>query len=302
MKSLPLLLLSVVVVLGCAKTNTLTNVTESGWSRATRYTLSKVMPGEMDPSKTFRLPSGPEWKVTTRESEQEMVITATRDFKLDETLVGDLSALSKDGKPLIENTVKITKHDDGRLEYVETIEWKGKPVKELDDDTKLVEFIRKSGLPDSVAKSPKLKDFSLAVARDLWKLLFGPVDPMLGQFLFHADAAEKRLKREIAKSMSTHLAKFFASELSESERGEFIRGVMKEFDADQLMDRSSEAEPSASQNNENGPVAMLIAVRLPGKIVHTNGEVDEYSGEVFWALYPEAAAIGKLELRATSKP
>jgi len=292
-----------IFITGCAKTNTLSTIREDGWTRKTKYTVSKSAGGDQTkPADMFKLPVGANWKVTKSETDTEYVVTATRDLKLDQGITGDLTVVAKDKKPLITNTVKITKLDDGRIEYLETIEWKGKAPKELQDDADFSEFIRKGGFPESVAKDPKIKDFTLAVAKDLWKLLFGPGEPLLGLFMLHTDLAERRLKRGIAQSLSTHLATYFSDQLDEAARRKLVGEVVSEFNSESMMQKEGKEEPSASENNSNGPVAMLIAVKLPGKIVESNGEVDEFSGEVYWGFYPEAAAIGKLELRAVCQP
>lgn len=40
---------------------------------------------------------------------------------------------------------------------------------------------------------------------------------------------------------------------------------------------------------------------LPGRIVGHNCQLDPFTGEVFWPLYPEAAAVGDVELVAVSE-
>ncbi|MBV6458118.1 MAG: hypothetical protein HONBIEJF_01241 [Fimbriimonadaceae bacterium] len=297
------IVLASILFTGCAKTNTVSTVREDGWTRTTKYTLSKSGGSEdMKPEETFQIPSGPEWKVSKKETETDVIFTATRNLKLEQTVSGDLTVYDKGKKPLIVNSVKVTKLEDGRIEYIETIEWKGKPAKELQKDALFADFIKKSGLPEKYATDPRMEKLVVAVAQDLWKMLFGPGDPLLGLFLFHIDLAEKRLKRGISSSMNKHLTAIFGDEIDEATRKQIVGSVLTEFDTETLMNKSGEEEPSASENNANGPVAMLIAVKLPGKIVESNGEIDEFTGEVFWGLYPEAAAIGKLELRAICQP
>ncbi len=43
----------------------------------------------------------------------------------------------------------------------------------------------------------------------------------------------------------------------------------------------------------------MFIVKMPGRVVSSNGEVDDLSGEVYWALFPEAASLKNLVLTAT---
>jgi hypothetical protein len=47
---------------------------------------------------------------------------------------------------------------------------------------------------------------------------------------------------------------------------------------------------------------MTFRVTVPGRVIETNGEADPLTGEVFWALYPEAAALGEVKLRVVYGP
>jgi hypothetical protein len=44
--------------------------------------------------------------------------------------------------------------------------------------------------------------------------------------------------------------------------------------------------------------ALTFSVKLPGKIVSTNGERDDFAHEVYWSVYPQAAALGDVEMTA----
>ena len=55
--------------------------------------------------------------------------------------------------------------------------------------------------------------------------------------------------------------------------------------------KGPDAGPPGKDSDDSALVAMLFSVKLPGKVLATNGEVDDSSGEVFWALYSQAAAL-----------
>jgi hypothetical protein len=42
----------------------------------------------------------------------------------------------------------------------------------------------------------------------------------------------------------------------------------------------------------------MFILKTPGRIVSSNGEVDELTGEVFWALFDAAAALQDVVLTA----
>ncbi len=56
------------------------------------------------------------------------------------------------------------------------------------------------------------------------------------------------------------------------------------------------AAPAPSKSN--GLVPLMFIVKTPGRVVSSNGEVDELTGEVFWALFEEAAAFKDVVLSA----
>ena len=42
----------------------------------------------------------------------------------------------------------------------------------------------------------------------------------------------------------------------------------------------------------------MFIVKTPGRIVSSNGEVDDLSGEVFWALFDAAASVQDVVMTA----
>jgi hypothetical protein len=47
---------------------------------------------------------------------------------------------------------------------------------------------------------------------------------------------------------------------------------------------------------------LIFIVKAPGRVVSSNGEVDELTGEVFWGMFSEAAAFKDLVLTAIVEP
>ncbi len=42
----------------------------------------------------------------------------------------------------------------------------------------------------------------------------------------------------------------------------------------------------------------MFIVKSAGKVISSNGEVDDLTGEVYWALFPEAASLQPVTLTA----
>ena len=42
----------------------------------------------------------------------------------------------------------------------------------------------------------------------------------------------------------------------------------------------------------------MFIFKSPGKLISTNGEVDEFAAEIYWALFPEAASLQPVTLTA----
>jgi hypothetical protein len=71
------------------------------------------------------------------------------------------------------------------------------------------------------------------------------------------------------------------------------------FDVRNDAKTKAEAGPPGQSDSEGSFVALTFVAKLPGKVVSTNGEIDEVNGEVFWALYDMAAAAEDVVLTAT---
>ena len=68
--------------------------------------------------------------------------------------------------------------------------------------------------------------------------------------------------------------------------------------ADSNVSHAEESLQSASKKQSTG-AGIFISVRLPGRVVETNGIADSFAGDISWSFYPEAAAFGDLTLTAT---
>ncbi len=64
------------------------------------------------------------------------------------------------------------------------------------------------------------------------------------------------------------------------------------------MTQAEPAAAAAASGNSSGLTPLMFIVHPPGKVVSTNGEIDEFSGEIFWALFEEAASYQDVVMTA----
>ena len=154
----------------------------------------------------------------------------------------------------------------------------------------------KAALPG--LSSADLTPIAKTMQREIWKLLFGPGDPALAQFLTQPELIERRMRQRLGKTLLDALKTQLGDRLSESQRLTAVRQLMTQEAVRGVFNPDKEKEKEAGGDGNKSLVSMLCVVRLPGTIIETNGEVDPIANEVFWALYPEAAAPEDVVLRA----
>ncbi|MFQ3587709.1 MAG: hypothetical protein SNJ76_08620 [Fimbriimonadaceae bacterium] len=298
--SLPLLL--ALVVGGCARANVSTTVQDDGAFE--REIVFAVNPGPMEPENVsvenvFRLPSGEGWSVEHSKTDSERQALCKRKFAAESTSE-DIVVMAK-GKALFSNSIRVTRLANGELEYRETLRWLGPapkdvPVPTAEDVEKLRPF-----LPDTITDA-EVVAFIEAVDRDVWRVMFGPSDPLLSQLLAHPDLALRKLQARIGGRVLFHLEDRFGDRLTAAQRQRIVRESLDLTKNRAGTARSAPPESAGEGSDPDSLVAMLFSVRLPGEIVRTNGETDVVTGEVYWALYPQAAAMGEVELIAVCRP
>ena len=58
------------------------------------------------------------------------------------------------------------------------------------------------------------------------------------------------------------------------------------------------AGPPADKGTGLTPLTFIVKAPPKAKLASSNGEVDEFTGEVYWALFPEGAALSPVTLTA----
>lgn len=290
---------------GCARAAVETEVNEDGtWTRTLtlRVTVMDEQGGlPFTPPKLedyFELPTGDEWETQQKKEEGDLVFTAKRTLQNGESIRGDL-IIKKGDKPILINEVTVREIAPGRYEYREVLRWQGDPPSgyaEFDPDiTKAI----KNALPENLHESPAVSEIMDSIKREIWRMFFGPGDPIIGQLLTHPDLAEKKMKRSLGKLLVAALVEKLGNKLPERERAATARAILDGLMLEKMIrNEQPSPEPPEPGGSDDQPTPLYLSVKLPGRIVETNGELDELAGEVFWALYPQAAAPGEVVLRA----
>lgn len=234
----------------------------------------------------------------------EVVVTAAREMKLNETLSGDITAKTSGGAvpSTVVNEVSVREIAPGKYQYRETFHWKGPIPKSLLTAPPEMIAVFKKSLPVALATDANVQDLSRIAFRASMRSLFGPGEPLIGvfsQFLAQPEIAERRLMRGLGRSIYDSLTTKFGDKLTTEQRLDITRKSIHAF-----VTSSSQKTPSLQGDSkpdaDMGSLAsMTVIVKLPGKITETNGETDEFSGEVYWSLYPQSAVFGDVSLTAT---
>jgi hypothetical protein len=302
-----------IVAVGCARVDTHTAIRTDG-----SFTRTVVLQGTAAPEAPAKEsanlaptlesliapPRGPSWTVTRERRKQELVITARRELAAGEALSDDIGVRRspETSEPLIGNTAVVERHADGSLEYREVLRWRDAVPKQLSQPAPELLTSLKQQLPAAVIETDRgrpIRRVALRVQRHVWRLVFGPGDPLLGTLLAHPGAAERRLLRSLRREIDAALAAELGDALDGPTRIRAAQAIASAFA--QTVQKESQPSSSAGTNSRL-PVALQIRVSLPGAITESNGDQDDDARDVAWSLYPEAVAAGEITLRAVCAP
>jgi hypothetical protein len=270
-----------------------TTVKEDGsWTRTVRFRGRSSL-GEL--KGIFLLPSGGPWKTSKEWAKQQASYTAQRRLRSGETLRRDVvvGELSREPAKLLSNEVTVHRVAPGRLEYRERLRWHGGRPKALVNPERRLLHRLQQALPSGTATEADTREVTQTVLHDLWRLWFGPGLPFYDSE--QDDLAERRLKRLLGMSVDRALWRKYGERLSDAQR----RSSARRWVAILIKEGSGAGNRGPLGLDDLALVPLLFSVQLPGRVVATNGEYDEVAGEVFWGLFPEAAASGDVVLRAT---
>lgn len=282
---------------GCSSSRITTEIRPDGsWVRTDVFTGPATKEaGQMGSTldDVFAVPAGPSWKASEEKKGDNRILTALRTLAAGEVLSGDVSL--KGGKPgelKMINEVRVTRAGPHRFEYRETLHWKTERPDLITVKPEDIAAI-KAALPPALATGENARALANKASDLMIPVMFGPGDPLLAMGLIHPDLAERRARQRLGALMLTALQQQFGDKLGVEERREIARKLI----ANTLPQRPSTPDPSASSSKDSLTPLMFV-MRMPGRVVSSNGELDDLSGEVYWALFPEAASIQDVVLAA----
>ncbi len=282
---------------GCARSRITTDIRANGsWARTVALTgQEKKEETQMAPAleDVFVIPSGAGWKSHEVKKNGDRTLILERVMAAGATLKGDLTLKDDEkGKLKLVNEATVTRVGPRRFEYRETLHWSGEPLKNFGGNVKPEDIAEiRASLPKPLATEDNARALAEKTAVLAIPLLFGPGDPLLSMGLMHPDLAERRASQRIGALLLKALEEQFGDKLTPEQRRVVARKLIeKTFSSAKPSQPDPAAGPPASKNS-SGMTPLMFVVKFPGKVVSTNGEVDELTGEVYWALYPEAASI-----------
>jgi hypothetical protein len=177
----------------------------------------------------------------------------------------------------------------------------------------------KRALPPAFAKAPDIALFGRNLQSGLWSALFSPPEPLLLEFYDNlvpipafSDPEERTslLTRRLGPVIDTALKQTFGARMTADQRRmtalKLARQISQETSAaagtgDKMGGSAGKSPGTDSATESFGgmyPIAISLIVKIPGRVIRTNGMVDELSGEVYWTLYPQAALQQDVTLQA----
>jgi hypothetical protein len=299
--------LAAALLSACARVRVTTEITPDGaWSRTVVLTGPLKKEGIQMPTleDTFVIPSGAGWKSSEEKKNDNQVLTLERQFTTDGRLQGDVSIKGNQpgkGQPgtlRLTNEVSVKRIAPHQVEYRETLQWKGDSTKVLGDlqPEDLSEI--KAHLPRALATDANARELAGKMAELAIPVLFGPGDPLLALGFLHPDLAVYRANQRLGGLMMRALEQQFGDKMQPAERREVARRLIEAALTSPKMSKPDPAAASAAPGNSSGLTPLMFIVKPPGRIVSTNGETDDLTGEVFWAFFEEAAAFKDLVLTA----
>jgi hypothetical protein len=285
---------------GCARARVATEIQRGGkWTRAVALTGQEKKEGQMGETveDIFVLPSGSGWKSRAEKKDADQTTIFERTLAVGETLKGDLSIKGDSGSAVLVNEVSVTRLTPRRFEYRETLRWSGPPPEGMamkpEDLAQL-----KAALPKALATDENVRGIADKMATLIMPLIFGPGDPLLAIGMLHPDLAARRASQRIGSLMLKALEDQFGDRMTPAQRRDVALKVIETSFAQAKPKAPDPAAGPPSSKGGSGLTPLMFIVKSPGKVISSNGEVDELTGEVYWALFPPAAALKPVVLTA----
>ena len=303
----PLAMAALLVATGCSRTSSSTVVDANGdWHRTVKFTISKGVGagvgaesgvGQEWPN-PFKLPTEAGWKKSESVKDDEKTITLSRDFHAGDNLLTDIVVRNeKTMETSLKNFVRVKEVETGVFEYYEKI-LNPNPAKESDqaDIAKFQASLRAAMPAGITVEDAEVTAISKKMAVSIARIMFGPDDHLVGSFITNPEGTIRRLKLRLGKFLDAGIKETLAAKLSDDQRKAVVTKLMQEIDAESFKE-SKKAQASSGDGSDGSLMGMSVSVKVPGEIISSNGEIDPYTGEVFWDFLSATAELEPLELR-----
>ena len=248
---------------------------------------------------TFVIPSGAGWKSSEEKKNTDRTLTLERTFAPGTAMAGDVSLKAEGGKIKLVNEAKVTQLGPHRFEYREVLKWKGNPESPMGELKPEDLATIKAALPKPLATDANAKALADKLATLAVPMLFGPGDPLLAIGLMHPDLAVRRMGQRLGTLLIQALEQQFGDQMNPQQRREVARQLIQEtMSSTKFSQPDPAAAASPGSSKSNGLTPLMFIVKTPGRIVSSNGETDDLTGEVFWAMFEEAAIAHDVVLTA----
>ena len=294
--------LSLALLTGCTRARVTTEIRSGGaWTRTVALTGQQKKEGQLDMGSSledaFALPSGDGWKSTTEKKDSDETSTFEKTFTAGAPLKGDLSIKGEGDKITLANEVSVTRLTPRRFEYRETLRWTGPPPTGMSLKPQDLADL-KAALPKALATDENARGIADKMGVLIMPVMFGPGDPLLAIGMLHPDLAAMRASQRIGSLMLKALEEQFGDRMTLAER----RAVaMKLIETSFAQAKPKAPDPAAGPPSGKGGgelTPLMFIVKSPGKVISSNGEVDQLTGQVYWALFPPAAWLKPVVLTA----
>ncbi len=294
--------ISLALLTGCARARVTTEIRSGGaWTRTVALTGQEKKEGQMDMGASledsFILPSGDGWKSTTSKKDADQTTTFEKTLAVGSQLKGDLSLKGEGATPALVNEVTVTRLTPRRFEYRETLRWTGPPPTDMKfKPADLAEL--KAALPKALATDENARGIADKMVGLIMPVMFGPGDPLLAIGLLHPDLAARRASQRIGSVLLKALEEQFGDKMTLAQRRAVAMKVIETSFAQAKPKAPDPAAGPPSNKGGAGLTPLMFILKSPGKIISSNGEIDELTGEVYWALFPPAASLKPVVLTA----
>ncbi len=298
---------------GCADVCVTTGVKADGaWDRRLEFRIDAKSPmgEEGDLAKSFDLPKGEGWTVKEGVEGKKKVYAAERAGKAGEAIASGLVVKTKKGAVALSTEASVREISPGRFEYREVVKWKGeKPKEYLNPDPEKVAII-KAAIPAGLADDARAAEIFKAAFAKYVRRLLGPGDPLMAQLLLHPRLGLRRLKKNVSEDLSAILKGMFGDKIAEPERIRIAGKIVDALELEKTQEKAQSKSPGGP-GGEGGAaeddaefVPLTFVLKVPGRILESDGETDRAANEVVWDFYAQSAMVEDVVLTATfeSKP